>query len=52
MIFLECLSCYSNLFQPLPVIILEPVLQRFLETPLKLITAVLQLLTTQILVEI
>ena len=36
------------LFQPLPVIILKPVSQRFLETPLKLIAAVLQLLTTDI----
>lgn len=36
------------LFQTFPVIILEPVSQRFLETPLKLITAVLQLLTTDI----
>ena len=40
--------CPSNLLQPLLVIILEPVSQRFLETPLKLITAVLQLLTTDI----
>ena len=36
------------LFQPLPIIILEPVSKRFLKTPLKLITAVLQLLTTDI----
>lgn len=36
------------LFQPLPVIILEPVSKRFLETPLKLIAAFLQLLTTDI----
>ena len=36
------------LFQPLPVIILEPVSKSFFEAPLKLITAVLQLLTTDI----
>ena len=36
------------LFQPLPVIILKPVSKRFLEAPLKLITTVLQLLTTDI----
>ena len=36
------------LFQTLSVIILKPVSQRFLKTPLKLITAVLQLLTTDI----
>ena len=36
------------LFQPLPVVILEPVSKRFLEAPLKLIAAVLQLLTTDI----
>lgn len=39
--------CYP-LFQPLPVIILKPVSKRFFETPLKLIAAVLQLLTTDI----
>ena len=38
----------SSLLQPLPVIILEPVSQRFLEAPLKLIATVLQLLTTDI----
>ena len=48
MIFLECLSCYSNLFQPLPVIIFKPVSKRFFKAPLKLITAVLQLLATDI----
>lgn len=37
-----------SLFQPLSVIILKPVSQRFLKAPLKLITAVLQLLTTDI----
>ena len=36
------------LFQPLPIIILKPVSQRFLKAPLKLIAAVLQLLTTDI----
>lgn len=36
------------LLQIFPVIILKPVSQRFLEAPLKLITAVLQLLTTNI----
>ena len=36
------------LFQIFPVIILEPVSQRFLKAPLKLITAILQLLTTDI----
>ena len=36
------------LFQPLPVIILKPVSQCFLKAPLKLITAVLQLLATDI----
>ena len=36
------------LFQIFPIIILEPVSKRFLEAPLKLITAVLQLLTTDI----
>ena len=36
------------LFQIFPVIILEPVSQRFLKAPLKLIAAVLQLLTTDI----
>ena len=38
----------KTLLQPLPVIILEPVSQRFLKAPLKLIAAVLQLLTTDI----
>ena len=37
-----------SLFQPLSVIILKPVSQRFLKAPLKLITTVLQLLTTDI----
>ena len=36
------------LFQPLSVITLKPVLQRFLEAPLKLVSTVLQLLTTDI----
>ena len=35
-------------FPPPPVIILKPVSKRFLKTPLKLITTVLQLLTTDI----
>ena len=36
------------LFQIFPIIILKPVSKSFLETPLKLITTVLQLLTTDI----